>query len=141
MATLRVVTTGEDHLHSLSDEFASCKGDRHDFPKLRPGPLPKGVKAAHVRMGVYQLTYTCPDCGTERTKTTLKGGILDSSAVYSYKHPKGYLAPPGSGLTKADYSRELGKRLAPYVKADAHGGEVAEPARKPARASRKGKAG
>lgn len=143
MATLRVVTSGADHLNALSDEFVSCKGDRHDFPKLRVGPLPKGVTAKPIRQGQYQLTYICPDCGTERTKTTLKGGILNSSAVYSYKHPDGYLAPAGAGLTKADYAAELGRRVAPHVKAQAHGGQViedAKPAKAPAR-RRTGKAG
>ena len=126
MAKLRVVQTGADHLHGLSDEFLSCKGDRHAFPKLKVGPLPKGVQAKHVKNGVYQLTYTCPDCGTERTKTTRRGGILDSAAIYAYKHPRGYLAPKDAGLTRADYVHELGEREAPYVKAAAHGGEVIE---------------
>jgi len=134
VATLRVVESGADHLNALSDDFVSCKGDRHDFPKLRVGPLPKGVKAVPIRQGQYQLTYTCPDCGTERTKTTLKGGILNSSALYSYKHPPGYLAPPGAGLVKADYARELGRRTAPYITGQK------EVAPKPVRA-RRGRAG
>jgi hypothetical protein len=141
VATLRVVTSGDDHLNALSDEFVSCKGDRHDFPKLRVGPLPKGVAATPIRQGQYQLTYTCPDCGTERTKTTLKGGILNSSAVYSYKHPVGYLAPKGAGLVKADYARELGRRVAPHVKAQAHGGEVIEDKPAAAKPRRRGRAG
>ncbi len=130
MATkLRAVRTGDDHLNGLDDDWLSCKGDRHDFPKLRIGPLPEGIEAKHVKNGVYQLTYTCPDCGTTRTRTTLKGGVLTSgrSVKYDYRHPKGYLAPPGAGLTKGDYVAELGRREAPYVRAAGHGGEVKPP--------------
>lgn len=116
MASIRLVQTGDDHLHNLSDEFLSCKGDRHDFPKLRVGPLADGVTAKHIKNGVYQLIYTCPDCGTKRTKTTLRGGVLDPGATYAYDHPKGYLAPKGAGLTRGDYTAELGRREAPYVR-------------------------
>lgn len=123
MAKLRAVQSGDDHLNVLDDNMLSCKGDRHDFPKLRVGPLNRNIKAKHVKNGVYQLTYVCPDCGTRRTKTTLKGGIV-VTAKYDYDHPPGYLAPPGAGLTKADYARELGTREAPHVRAAGHGGTV-----------------
>lgn len=124
MATLKVVMTGEQHLSTLDDDWVSCKGDRHDFPKLRVGPLPKGVTASPVsRSGVYQLTYTCPDCGTVRTKTTQRGGIV-AGAKYSYRHPTGYLAPPGAGLSKADYANELGRRAAPFIRSAAKSGSV-----------------
>jgi hypothetical protein len=119
MAKLRAVTSGQDHLNSLDDDKLSCKGDRHDFPKLRVGPLPRGVNAEPIRRsGVYQLTYTCPDCGTQRTKTTLRGGIV-ATAKYEYKHPPGYLAPKGAGLYKSDYAAELGRRAAPYIRGGA----------------------
>jgi len=117
MATLKVVMTGEEHLSTLDDDWASCKGDRHDFPKLRVGPLPPGVTSRPAKNGVSQLTYTCPDCGTVRTRTTLRGGIIDRSVKYNYKHPAGYIAPPGAGLTKADYANELARRVAPYIRA------------------------
>ncbi len=122
MATVKVYTTmtADEHLDTLSDEWVACKGDRHDFPKLRIGPLPRGVTSRRVRQGQYQLTYTCPDCGTRRTKTTLRGGILGGNK-YQYKHPTGYLAPKGAGLRKADYTAELGRRNAPYVRDAARG--------------------
>lgn len=116
MATIKVVMTGQQHLDDMDDAVASCKGDRHDFPKLRVGPLPRGVTASpSKRQGVYQLTFRCPDCGTKRTKTTRRGGIVQT-AKYEYDYPDGYLAPKGSGLTKADYAANLGKRIAPYVR-------------------------
>jgi len=109
--------TGQDHLDALDDDWASCKGDRHDFPKLRVGPLPAGVTTRPVKDGVSQLTYVCPDCGTIRT--TLRGGIIDRSVKYNYRHPDGYIAPKGAGLTKADYANELSRRVAPYIRAAA----------------------
>lgn len=111
-------TTGQEHLDTLDDEWLSCKGDRHDFPKLKVGPLPPGVTPRPAKNGVYQLTYVCPDCGTVRTKTTARGGIV-VQAKYGYKHPQGYLAPKDAGLRKADYANELGKRAAPHVRAAA----------------------
>ncbi len=114
-----VAAIGQEHLDTLDDDWVSCKGDRHDFPKLRVGPLPPGMTSRPVRNGASQLTYTCPDCGTVRTRTTLRGGIIASSVKYSYKHPEGYLAPKGAGLTKADYASELGRRVAPYIRAAA----------------------
>jgi hypothetical protein len=116
MAKVKLVMTGQQHLDIMDDGVASCKGDRHDFPKLRVGPLPPGVTARPAsRQGVYQLTFTCPDCGTRRTKTTRRGGIVQS-AKYDYEYPPGYLAPPGAGLRKADYAANLGKRVAPHIR-------------------------
>jgi hypothetical protein len=117
MAKVKVVMTGQQHLDTMDDNVASCKGDRHDFPKLRVGPLPPGVTARPTsRQGVYQITFTCPDCGTSRTKTTRRGGIVQT-AKYDYDYPDGYLAPRGAGLTKADYTANLGKRVAPHIRA------------------------
>jgi len=128
MATVKVYMTGDEHLGTLSDEWVSCKGDRHDFPKLRIGPLPKGVTSRRVKQGQYQLTYVCPDCGTKRIKTTLRGGILEATNKYNYKHPKGYIAPKGAGLRKADYTAELGRRNAPYIRDAARGNGAEVPA-------------
>lgn len=129
-------STGQQHLRGLDDDWLTCKGDRHDFPKLRlkPGPLPDGVTARKERGGVYQLIYTCPDCGTRRVRDTLKGGIIDTSVRYGYKHPKGYLAPKGAGLTKSDYAAELAARAAPYVREAAEAQARVEAARRAAQA-------
>lgn len=108
--------SGQQHLDTMDDGVASCKGDRHDFPKLRVGPLPAGVTARPAsRQGVYQMTFICPDCGTKRTKTTRRGGIVET-AKYDYDYPPGYLAPPGAGLSKSDYTANLGKRVAPHIR-------------------------
>lgn len=121
---MAVTALGQNHLASLDDGAASCKGERHDFPKLRPGRRwPKNLTSRRIAEGVYQLTYSCPDCGTERRRTTLKGGILSSGVAYNYKYPRGYLAPPGAGLTKADYVRELGNRVASDIEVNAKAAE------------------
>lgn len=114
---------GLDHLNNADDEVICCKAERHTFEKLRPGPLPKSVKAVPQHDGSFQMEQTCLDCTTVRIKTTLPGGVLDHSARYTYRHPPGYLAPKGAGLTKADYvdeewRRGPGKELAKAAKAN-----------------------
>jgi hypothetical protein len=101
---------GLDHLNNADDEVIFCKGERHTFEKLRSGPLPKSVKAIPQHDGSFQLEATCTDCGTVRIRTTLPGGYLDRSVHYSYRHPEGYLAPKGAGLSKADYADEAWRR-------------------------------
>ena len=38
-------------------------------------------------------------------------------ATYTYKHPKGYLSPPRSGLTGRDFKTELYRRFAETLNA------------------------
>jgi hypothetical protein len=105
----------EDFVNSLDDDFLSCRGDRHSFPKLRPGPMPRGVNAVRQFDGSFQLTFTCPDCGTERTRTTLSGGGIERPVRYTYRYPQGYQSPKGSGLRKTDFSDELDRRVTPWI--------------------------
>lgn len=107
---VRLPRSAKDFLNDVDDDFLSCLSQRHSFPKLRPGPLPRGVRAKGVRVGVVQLIYVCPDCGTERTSV---------NGHHSYNWPEGYRPPPRSGLTKRDYREQLGKRMAPYIRAAA----------------------
>lgn len=101
---------GRDFVRSLDDEFLYCRYN-HDFPKVRrPGKVPKGIRITPAPGGCFQETQVCPDCGTERTKTTLPGGWRDPDAHWSYRHPGGYAAPAGSGLTSADYEAEKNRR-------------------------------
>lgn len=106
----------QDFVRNMDDDKLSCRADRHSFPKLRTGPLPRGVRAVPTVDGAFQLTFTCPDCGTRRTRTTRPGGSIDRSVAYSYNWPDGYLAPKGSGLVKADFSAEQDRRIAPYIR-------------------------
>jgi hypothetical protein len=96
----------------LPDKFIPCRGDHHDWPILKPGKLPRGVRAEPTVDGCYQMIITCRSCGRERMKTTLRGGVYDRSAVYTYRDPDGYAAPRGLGLSRADYTAELYRRMA-----------------------------
>lgn len=104
----------DEFVSSLDDDFLSCRGDRHSFPKLvvrkSTGKLPKGIALTRQHDGCFQITFTCPDCGTERSKTTLPGGRYDPSAQYTYRYPPGYLSPAGSGLSRPDFTTELLRR-------------------------------
>jgi hypothetical protein len=114
---MRFPETAEDWLARTDTKYLVCRGQRHDFPVLYPGrQLPKGIRPvptvdeAGVRDGGFQLVFTCPRCGTERTRTTLPGGIYDFGIAFDYKHPKGYKSPPGSGVTRQDAFMETWRR-------------------------------
>jgi hypothetical protein len=100
-----------DWLHHLPDKFIGCRGDHHDWPVIKPGKLPKGVKPVPLHDGSYQMEVSCRNCGRVRIKTTLPGGFYDRSANYIYRDPEGYAAPKGLGLSKADYTDELYNRV------------------------------
>jgi hypothetical protein len=116
MATLVVVPEADidleaqEFLHHASDEVVACRGQRHSWPILKPGAIPKGIKADPAPGGCFQLTFTCSVCTTTRTLTTLPKGVYDKSAQYVYKHPQGYKAPKGSGLTPRDFFGEALRR-------------------------------
>ena len=116
----------KDWLHHLPDKFIPCRGDHHDWPILKPGPLPRGVRAIPQRDGCYQLVIACRQCGRERTKTTLPGGGYDRSAIYKYRDPEGYAAPKGLDLTRADYTAELYRRIAEDLPRNAQASALAD---------------
>jgi len=110
---------GLQHLYDLDDGAISCKGDKHDFPKLRPGRWAKNLSARPRVDGGYELVFRCPDCGTKRTRVTRPGGVYDTSIKLEYDYPKGYRAPRGVGLRKTDYTGELLRRTIEDIKARA----------------------
>lgn len=101
------------YLHDTDDNILECRGQGHDFPKIRrrSGNVPKGISVRPQADGCYQVTFTCPHCKTVRTLTTLPGGQFDYPAKYAYKHPPGYKAPKGSGLTRRDCFMETWRRV------------------------------
>jgi hypothetical protein len=101
-----------DWLHNLPDKFIPCRGDHHDWPVLKPGKLPRGIRAIPLHDGSFEMTAICRNCGRERTKTTLPRGVYDRDAKYVYRDPEGYKAPPGLGLSRQDYIAELYRRVA-----------------------------
>lgn len=95
----------EEWRHNADDDILGCRAAGHAFPKIRTtraGRLPKGISARRQFDGSYQITSTCRDCGTERTITTLPGGMIDLPATYKYTYPTDsqgrnrYAAPKGS---------------------------------------------
>lgn len=87
-------------LSKAPDHVLACRGQGHRFPKIKSSRAPRGVKARRQRDGGYQVTFTCPDCGTERTLVTLPGGALeDAPRRYTYKYADDYRAPKGTSRT------------------------------------------
>lgn len=103
-------------LAHVSNETIECRGDQHDFPRVRIGPLPKGIRAIPQHDGSYQMVISCLNCGRERTRTTLPGGYFERGVRFSYKGgPKDFSAEKDSArsdLGKADYTEELYRRNA-----------------------------
>jgi hypothetical protein len=123
MATvLRVVEDPPDvqaaeWLQSADDKILACRGWGHSWPKVRAGRMRKGISAVRQHGGCYQVTFTCADCGMERTLTTLPGGQLDLPAKYTYRQPKGYASPKGSGISRRDCAGESWRRAVETVAA------------------------
>jgi hypothetical protein len=102
-------------LENADDAFLACRGN-HNFPKIRltNGALPGGVHAAPQADGGYQLTVTCPDCGTTDTFTTIPGGWIDGGPRrHSYDWPEGYRMPKGAAsyVTARDCQAEVWRRV------------------------------
>lgn len=87
--------TPEDWLTRTNNAILACRGQGHAWPKLRPGNA-RGIEIEHVENGVFQITFTCPQCGTTRTLTTAPRGELVFPASYKYQYPDGYKAPKGT---------------------------------------------
>ncbi len=114
-AEKRIEKEAEAYLADTDDAILACRGQGHAWPKLRARKtatrLPKGISAQRWHDGSWQITSTCPDCGMQRTLTTLPGGGIDHPAQYRYVQPEGYKAPKGSGITRRDCLDETWRRL------------------------------
>jgi hypothetical protein len=117
----------EAYLNDTDDAILACRGQGHAWPKLRAPKagrsrlLPKGIEAQRFTDGSWQITSTCPDCGMQRTLTTLPGGPIDHPAQYRYVQPEGYKAPKGSGITRRDCLDETWRRLREAMPAERGG--------------------
>lgn len=87
-------------LHQADDKLLACRGQGHAWPKVRRDKVPRGIRAIPQHDGSYQVTFTCRDCGMDRTLTTLPGGQLDLPAQYTYRAPPGYKSPKGSRINR-----------------------------------------
>jgi hypothetical protein len=97
-------------MHS-DDVIIACRGQGHSWPKIRPGKLPRGMKAIPQHDGGYELVTTCRDCGMVRRLITLPSGMIDMPAKYSYVQPDGYKAPKGSKVTRRECLAESWRRM------------------------------
>jgi hypothetical protein len=103
----------QDWLYSADNKVLGCKGQRHDFPILRPGrSLPRGLRIeGPYHDGVMELVFTCrAGCGTVRRLVTAPAAQLDLPAMYRYKYHDAYKYPKGSGITKRDCLYETWRR-------------------------------
>lgn len=109
---LTVVDADMAYLHDLDDNIVVCKGQRHDFAKIRPGKLPRGLEAVPQKDGCYQIRQRCRNgCGVVRTMTTLPGGVFDMDVQYRYEYENpAFHAPRDTGLTARDYMAEAVRR-------------------------------
>lgn len=82
-------------LARMSLEQMLCRGNYHPWPVLEPGKrVPRGYRATVQRDGCYQITETCPRCGSMRTSTTLPGGASDPDVQRRIIHPDNWITLP-----------------------------------------------
>lgn len=101
----------------LSNEQLACRAGRHPWPVLIPGlPIPDGIRPTPNHDGSFQITETCPICGSTRTRTTLPKGSYDRSAHYAYRHPEDWLTiHQDEEVTRGDIVAELYRRVGPEL--------------------------
>jgi hypothetical protein len=100
-------------LTDISDEQLTCMAEGHDWPKLRLNhPVPKNFRSYPNNDGTELWVYTCSICTTDRKRDTLKYGIYDDLAVFSYNYPSWWIHfKADDEMTRARLKRELSKRL------------------------------
>lgn len=102
-------------LHAYSDDFLACRGDHHVWPQIKPSKKARairGMRAYAQTDGTYLLEQDCLSCGRVRWRITGQGGYYSNDNGWHYRQPKGYSAPRGSKLTRADFTAELYRRFA-----------------------------
>jgi len=114
-------------LHKTDDKILACRGQGHNWPKLRPnkGRPIKGIRHRGITesQGQVEIIMTCRDCGTDRRVVTAPGGLIDLPAKYTYTHPDGYRAPKGVKITGRQAFAESNRR---WLEDVAHSAPAAE---------------
>jgi hypothetical protein len=104
----------DDWVMNADDAIIACRGQGHNWPKIRPGRKQKkgvNIDPSPERDGSYYIMVTCADCGKRRYTVTLPSGMLDLPARYSYIDPEGYKAPKGVPVTRRQCLAESWRRL------------------------------
>ena len=102
-ATVTPIRSASQYLSEMDNDQLTCRGQRHQFPVLRPGrKIPRGV-TARITDGVTEYEWTCPVCGTVRTQVP--------GEQYRYSHGKRWMRiPRETGLTAATMRDEAFRR-------------------------------
>lgn len=107
------VLTKAQFLARLSDDQLTCRANAHVWPVPVPNrKRPKGFNAIRQHDGCFQITHTCDRCGETRETVTLPGGVLDTSAKYTYRYPDGWVRfALEDDISRADIRAEYYRRL------------------------------
>lgn len=95
-----------DWLHNADDAVLECRAQGHEFDHIhrrRRGAL------KNTRVGSSQITWSCPNCEAERTRTIEPDGTLFPPVYYAYRYPKNYKGP--AGITRRMCFDELQRRI------------------------------
>jgi hypothetical protein len=106
-------------VHHAKDEVLACRGQGHNWPKLKPnkGRPIKGIRHRIVEQGQVEITMTCKDgCGKERRVITPPSGLIDLPAKYHYNNPDDYSPPRGTKVTGRMAFAESNRRWLEEVK-------------------------
>lgn len=103
-------------LTRMSDEQAECMSEGHLWPRLRLNkPVPKGFNSFPNDDGTNQWVWVCQSCGTTRSRTTLKYGIYDEGATFSYVYPPSWIHfTLEDEMSRARIKRDRSKRMYGY---------------------------
>jgi hypothetical protein len=113
--------SAEQWLHAADDDVLGCRGQGHNFPKIkrtRTGKI-KGIDVVpQDRQGVSRIFATCPDCGTIRIEDTQPDGLLPSPHRYHYIYPyygpgdpRNYRPPKGTKVKRSMSFDETWRRV------------------------------
>ena len=100
-------------LTRMSDEQLTCMAEGHDWPRLRLNRIvPKGFRSLPNADGTSLWIYTCGICGTTRRRMTLRYGLHDPEASYSYTYPDTWIHYTlEDEISRARLKREVSKRM------------------------------
>jgi hypothetical protein len=84
-------------LHDADDEVLECRGQGHDFERIRRSRTRRPLQNTRVerRDGGSQIEWTCPVCDTVRTRTVEPDGTLFPPVTYAYRYQPNYKGPAG----------------------------------------------
>jgi hypothetical protein len=115
-----------DWLYGADDEVLECRFNGHELEKIyRRQRGPYKHTRVEQREGGSWIEWTCPHCGTVRTRVVEPDGTMNPPVYYTYKYRSNYKGP--AGITKQMCLQELRRRTAEdAAKARARGAAAAK---------------